>query len=176
MDRTFRQQHLRHLFDHDRVYDGGRDGRVTQDVLFDAGRVDHRRIKVEQRVAVREVERRVRVYLSPNEHVFGGQADLFVAVANVGANGGHYLFFRKVDLRVQVGDAEFAAASAARGHLYHAEGSALVGHEQRLTLLRVADLDLAQQFFAVNRLAEDRHRVLRFAAAFDHAIDAEFVE
>src|SRR5262249_40019070 len=118
----------------------------------------------------------VGVYLSPDEHVFGGQADLFVAFAHVGAYGGHNLLFRKINLRVPIGDAEFAAAAAAGRHFDHAGSGAFVGNEQRLTLCRVTDLDLARQFFAVDRFAEEGHRLARFGAPFNYAINTEFVE
>src|SRR5262249_46231662 len=116
------------------------------------------------------------MHLSPYEHIFSGQADLFVAFAHIGAHGGHDFFFREIDLRIQIGHADFAAAAAAGGHLDHTEGGAFIGHEQRFTLFRMADLDLARQLIAVDRLAEDRHRVFRFTAPFDHTINAELLE
>ena len=49
------------------------------------------REQIEQRFAVGEIERRVGVHLAPDEHVFGRQRDLLVAVAHVGAHGGQDL-------------------------------------------------------------------------------------
>ena len=80
MNRALRQQEIGELFDQQGIDDGGRDRAVTQHVLLDARRVHDVRIEIDEGFAIREVERRVRVNLSPDEHVFGGERDLLVAV------------------------------------------------------------------------------------------------
>ena len=131
---------LGELLDQDRVHDRRCDRRVAEHVLFDAGRLDDLRVKVEQRFAVREVERRVGVHLPPDEHVLGGQRDLLVAVAHVGADGIHDLVLRHVDLRVEIRQAELAAPAAPGGHLDDAERRALVGKDDALAIVRMCRL------------------------------------
>ncbi len=70
MDRTLRQQQIRKLFDQQRINHGGRDRAMTQHVLLDARRVHDVGIKIDERFTVGEIERRVGVDLSPDEHVF----------------------------------------------------------------------------------------------------------
>ncbi len=132
---------------------------MAQHVLFDAGRVDDRRIQIKQGFAVGKVKRRFGVNLSPDEHVFGRQTDLFVAVADVGLDGVHDFLFRKINLRIQIGHAELAAASATCGHFNHAKSRAFVGNQQSFAFLGMADFDFARQFFAVDCFVKQRHRV-----------------
>ena len=138
--------------------------------------VSHDRlVEVDERFAVREVERRVRVDLAPDEHVLGGQRDLLVAVADVGADGRHHLVLRHVDLRVEIGHAELAAPAAAGRHLDHAERRALVGEQDLVAILRVHDVDLLRQILAGERLVEQLQHVGRLAPSFDDAVDAQLV-
>ena len=53
------------------------------------------------------------MHLAPDEHVLGGQRDLLVAVADVGADVGEDLVARQIDLRVEIRHAELAAPARA---------------------------------------------------------------
>src|SRR4030095_5098117 len=131
----------------------------AQHVLLDAGRVDDIAIKIEERLAVWKIERRRRVDLSPDEHVFRGQRDLLVTVTYVGADVGEDLLARQIDLRVQVRDTELAAPATSRRHLDHAERGARVGKENRVPCDGMADVELARQRLAGNRFLEERKRL-----------------
>ena len=58
------------------------------------------RSKIDKGFAVRKIERRVGVHLSPDEHVFGSERDLLVTVSHVRAYRFHDLIFWKIDLRI----------------------------------------------------------------------------
>src|SRR6476661_5536357 len=109
MYRAFWEQNPRKLLYKYRVDDCRRDGRVAQHMLFDTGRIDDIAIQVEQSFAVRKIERRVRVYLTPDKHVLGRQTDLFVPVSDIRSDGVHDLVLWQVDLWIQIGNAKFAS-------------------------------------------------------------------
>src|SRR6185369_7324848 len=129
MNRALWQQDVRELFDQYRIDHRGRDSRVAEHVLLDPRRVDDVSVKIDKRFAIRKVERRVGVNLTPDEHVFGGERDLLVAFANIGAHGFHDLLFWKIDLRIQIRKTELAAATAAGGHLDHTKRRTLIGED-----------------------------------------------
>ena len=176
VDGALGQKNFREFLDEKRVRDERRHGGVAQHVLLDAGRIYDRRVKVQERFAVGEEEWRSGPHLAPDEHVFGGQRNLFVALGDVRANSDHDLFFGHVNLRVQVGHAELAPSAAARGHFDHAESRAPVGHENPLTRGRVRDVYLARQVFTVERLSEKRQGSGRLAPPFDDRIHAQLRE
>ncbi len=158
------------------IDDGRRDRRVAEDVMLDAGRVDDGGVEIQQRLAVREIERRVGVHLTPDEHVLGRQRNLVVAVAHVGVHARHDLFLRDVDLRIQVRKAELAAAPAAGRHLDDPEGRALVGHEDLVARPGMADFDLPGQVLAADGAARTELIVSADSARpFDDAVDAQVV-
>src|SRR4030095_15957839 len=144
---------------------------------LDSGRVDYVRIEFEKRFAIRKIERNVGVDLTPDEHVFGSQRYLLVAFAHVGANGFHDLILRKIDLRIQVGQAELAAATTAGGHLYNSERGSLIGEENAVAICRVFYFDLTREIFAGNGFAKELEGVERLAAPFNNTVDSQlFVE
>ena len=114
------------------------------------------------------------MHLSPDEHVFGGERDLLVAVADVGAHRFHDLVFGKIDLRVQIRHAKLATTPAAGGHLDYAKRRARVGKQDPVAVDRMFDFNSSRQFFALNRFAEKFERVGRLAATFNDAIDTQF--
>jgi hypothetical protein len=173
MDRALVEADVRDLPNHDRIDDRGRDGRVAEHVLLDARRVDDVPVEIDERLAVREVERRLRVHLAPDEHVFGRERDLLVAVAHVGANGRHDLVLGQIDLRVEIRHAELAAPAASRRHLDDAEGRALVGEQDLVSIFRMRDVHLLRQLFAGERAIEQRQHIRRLASSFDDAIHAQ---
>ena len=83
---------------------------------------------------------------------------------------------RQIDLRIQIRHAELAAPAAARRHLDDAEGRPLLGKENRVARFRVLDIGAARQRLAAKRHRDELERLLRFAAAFDDAIHAQFLE
>ena len=125
---------LRELPYEHRIDDGRGDRRMTEHVLFDARRIDDVGVQIDEGLAVREVERCRRVDLTPDEHVFGGQRNLRVAVPDVRANGRHDLLLGEIDLWIQVWHAELTATSAPGGHLDDAEGRPLVGEDDLLAI------------------------------------------
>ena len=173
---AFGQKNFRQPLDQHRVHDERRHGGVAQHVLLDAGRFDDRRIQIQQRFAVGEEEGRAGLHLAPDEHVFGGERNLLVALRHVRAHAHHDFFFRHVNLRVEVGHAELAAAPAARGHLDHAESCPSVGHQDAVARSRVGDVGLARQSFAPDRLAEKLQSFSRLASALDDAVHAQRLE
>ena len=44
---------------------------VAEHMLLDARRIDDVAVEIEQRFAIRKIERRVRMHLAPDEHVLG---------------------------------------------------------------------------------------------------------
>jgi hypothetical protein len=141
-------------------------------VLIHARCVDDIRVEVDKRFTIRKIERDVGVNLTPDEHVFRSQRDLLVAFAHVRANGLHDLFFRKIDLRVQVREAKLATAAAAGGHFYNAEGGSLIGKENAIAVCGVFYLDFARQVFPRNGFAKEIECIERLAAPFDNAVDS----
>src|SRR6185369_1065402 len=115
------------------------------------------------------------MYLTPDEHVFGCERDLFVAVSHVRAHRVHDLVFGKIDLWIQIGNTKLAAPAAACGHLDDAERGARVGKEDLLAIHRMFYFDDARQLLSFDRLSKQLERVSRLAASLDDAIDAQLV-
>src|SRR6185369_10873980 len=151
MDRALWQQKPGQFFDQDRVDNRWRDGRMAKHMLLHAGRVYDITVEIDQSFAIGKIKWRVSVDLPPNEHVLCRQTDLFVPVTDVGANRIHYLVLWKIDLRIQIGNTEFASPAAAGRHLDHAEGRAGVREQDRVAFLRMLYVDLLWQFFAGDR-------------------------
>src|SRR6185369_544513 len=148
---------------------------MAEYMMLDPGRVDDVGVEAEKRFTIRKVKRCFGVNLTPDEHVFGCERDQLIAFTNVRPDGFHDLIFWKIDLRIQVRQAELATSSAPGGHLDYAESGSLVGEKNAFARSRMFDFDFARQSFAANRLAKQLECVERLAAPFDHAIDAELV-
>lgn len=122
---TLVQQNVRQFLDQQWVDHRGGDGCVTEQVLFETLCVGDLREQIEQRFAVGKIEGHTRAYLTPNEHVLGGERDLLVPLADIRSHRSHDFLFGNVYLRAEVRHAEVAAASAARGHFDYAESGPL---------------------------------------------------
>ena len=141
MDRTLRQQQIGELLDEQRIDNSGRDSAMAQHVLLDARRVHDVRIKIDEGLAVWKIKRRIGVDLTPDEHVFRREGDLLVAVAHVSAHRFHDSVFRQIDLRIQIRNAELAAAAAARGHFDDTERRSRVGKKNRVAFDWMFDVE-----------------------------------
>ncbi len=112
------------------------------------------------------------MYLTPNEHVFGGQRDLFVSVTDVSTHRFHDLIFWQVNLGIQIRYAELAATSTPRRHFHNAKSSSRVGKQNSLTIQGVLYIDRARELQTFNRLPEKRECVFGFASSLNDTIDA----
>ena len=146
---------------------------MAQDVLLDARRIHHLAVEVDERLPIGEEEGRVGPDLPPDEHVLGRQRDLSVAVGDVGPHRLEDALLRQVDLRVEVGRAELAAAPAPGRHLDDAEGGRLVRKDQRAPVGRMGDLHPLREVSAVEGLVEQGDRLGRLAPAVNHTVDPE---
>src|SRR5262245_34277627 len=106
MDRAPVEQYPGELTDQNRIDDGGCDGAVAEKNLLHARRARDLGIEIDERLAVRKEEWRVGVDLTPDEHVFGRERDLAVAMRHVRSYCRENALLRKIDLRVQIRRAE----------------------------------------------------------------------
>src|ERR1700741_1522464 len=92
---------------------------------------------------------------------------------HVGPDRVHDLVFGKIDLWIQVGNAELAASPATGRHLDHAEGRSCIGKQNCVTLHRMFYFDAARQIFSRDRFSKQVESLGRLTASFDYAIDAQ---
>ena len=81
LDGTLVQHQVRQPLDQPGIHHRRGHRAMAQQVMLHPGSAEHPAEQIEKRLAVGEIERRVRVHLSPDEHVLGCERDLVVAVA-----------------------------------------------------------------------------------------------
>src|SRR5262245_36325905 len=143
-------------------------------MLLDTWGVYNISVEIQQSFAIREEEGSLSLHLTPDKHVLCCQRDLLISLRDIGANSRHDALLGEVDLRIEVRQTELTSASAARGHLDHAERGAMQREKQFLAPCRVVNVYFTRQFFASNGLMKQGHRVFGFASPFNDTIHAQF--
>ena len=155
MNRAFRQQHLRQLLDHHRVHGtagrwsrgSGRAVRRLALITDDKGRAGRHGWG----------SKTASVCTCPQMNMSSVARLICLPLPRTLARTAAIIFLSKVDLRERPGLGRCSGVRSPWSSLQRRRWCACRARSAPRAL-RVADLDLARQFFAVDRLTEDRHR------------------
>ena len=148
---------------------------MAEHMLLNARRIDDRTVQVEQGLAIREIERRVSMHLSPDEHILCRERNLLISLTNIRQYRTHDLVFRQIDLRIEIRHTEFAAASTPGCHLDNAKCRSGIGEHDRVAVNRMLYDNFTRNLFLTDRFRKQIQRIGRFASTVNDAVDAKLV-